>query len=124
MPRASGRWGDDEYLAAGPRWEYHCVAAASGSSVRRVTHSLALIRSRLPIWAAAAERKALCRRSPELPKSAEVAILNHMVDKSPPLESLTAQERIVRMGRLWDSLDAAAAAPLSPALVTERARRN
>ncbi|WP_309670501.1 hypothetical protein [Gemmatimonas sp.] len=47
-----------------------------------------------------------------------------MVDKSPPLESLTAQERIVRMGRLWDSLYAAAAAPLSPALVTERARRN
>ncbi len=32
MPRASGRWGDDEYLAAGPRWEYHCVAAAEKAS--------------------------------------------------------------------------------------------
>ncbi len=46
-----------------------------------------------------------------------------MVDKSPALESLTAQERIALMGRLWDSLDAAAAAPLSPALVAELDRR-
>jgi hypothetical protein len=25
-----GGQGDDEYLAAGPRWEYHCVASANG----------------------------------------------------------------------------------------------
>jgi putative addiction module component (TIGR02574 family) len=56
-------------------------------------------------------------------KSAEVAILMRMVDESPALESLSVQERIVLMGRLWDSLDAAAAAPLSPALVAELARR-
>ena len=58
-----------------------------------------------------------------MPKFAEFAILIRMVDKSPALESLTAQERIVLMGRLWDSLDAAAAAPLSPAIVAELARR-
>lgn len=46
-----------------------------------------------------------------------------MVDKSPALESLTAQERIALMGRLWDSLDPAAAAPLSPALTAELERR-
>lgn len=46
-----------------------------------------------------------------------------MVDKSPAPESLTAQERIVLMGRLWHSLDPAAAAPLSPALAAELERR-
>lgn len=46
-----------------------------------------------------------------------------MVDKSPLLESMTAQERIALMGRLWDSLDAAVAAPLSPALAAELTRR-
>lgn len=46
-----------------------------------------------------------------------------MVDKSPALESLTAQERITLMGRLWDSLDAAVAAPISPALAAELSRR-
>lgn len=46
-----------------------------------------------------------------------------MVDQSQALESLTAQERIALMGRLWDSLDPAAAAPLSPALVAELDRR-
>ena len=58
-----------------------------------------------------------------MPNVAEFAILIHMVDKSPALEALTAQERIVLMGRLWDSLDPAAAAPLSPALTAELARR-
>jgi putative addiction module component (TIGR02574 family) len=58
-----------------------------------------------------------------LPNLAEFAILIHMVDRSAALESLTAQERIVLMGRLWDSLDPAAAAPLSPALTAELARR-
>lgn len=42
-----------------------------------------------------------------------------MVERSQALESLTVDERIVLMGRLWDSLDPAAAAPLSPALATE-----
>jgi putative addiction module component (TIGR02574 family) len=46
-----------------------------------------------------------------------------MVDKSPILESMTAQERISLMGRLWDSLDAAVAAPMSPALAVELTRR-
>lgn len=46
-----------------------------------------------------------------------------MVDRSPTFESLTAQERIALMGRLWDSLDPAAAAPLSPALAVELDRR-
>jgi len=46
-----------------------------------------------------------------------------MADKSQALESLTAQERIALIGRLWNSLDPAAAAPLSPALVAELDRR-
>jgi len=46
-----------------------------------------------------------------------------MVDKSPVLESLTAQERIALVGRLWDSLDAAVAAPISPALAEGLSRR-
>lgn len=46
-----------------------------------------------------------------------------MVDKSPILDSMTAQERITLMGRLWDSLDAAVAAPISPALAAELSRR-
>jgi putative addiction module component (TIGR02574 family) len=46
-----------------------------------------------------------------------------MVDRSPNLDSMTAQERIALMGRLWDSLDAAVAAPLSPSLAAELARR-
>ena len=51
------------------------------------------------------------------------AIVYDMVDKTDVLESLTAQERIVLMGRLWDSLDSAAAAPVSPALATELSQR-
>ena len=60
---------------------------------------------------------------------ADIAAIGHfrhpssMVDKSQTLESLTAQERIALIGRLWDSLDPAAAAPLSPALVAELDRR-
>ncbi|WP_411282348.1 hypothetical protein [Gemmatimonas sp.] len=34
----------------------------------------------------------------------------YMVERSPALESLFAEERIALMGRLWDSLDPAAAA--------------
>ena len=43
----------------------------------------------------------------------------HMAERSQALESLTAEERIALMGRLWDSLDPVAAAPLSPALAIE-----
>ena len=50
-------------------------------------------------------------------------MLNHTVHKSPAPESLTADERFVLRGRLWDRLDPAAAAPLSPALSAELARR-
>ena len=56
-----------------------------------------------------------------MPKPAEFAILIHMVDRSPALESLTAQERIVLMGRLWYSLDPAAAAPLTAELARREA---
>ena len=46
-----------------------------------------------------------------------------MADSSQPLESLSAQERIALIGRLWDSLDSVAAAPISPALADELDRR-
>lgn len=46
-----------------------------------------------------------------------------MVEWSPALDSLTAQERIALMGRLWDSLDSAAAAPVTSALADELDRR-
>lgn len=39
------------------------------------------------------------------------------------VESLSAEERIELMGRLWDSLDPAAAAPITPALAAELDRR-
>lgn len=40
-----------------------------------------------------------------------------------PVDALSADERIELMGRLWDSLDPAAAAPITPALAAELARR-
>ena len=40
-----------------------------------------------------------------------------------PLDDLTAEERIDLIGKLWDSLDAAAAAPMTPALAAELDRR-
>jgi len=46
-----------------------------------------------------------------------------MVERSPALESLTAEERIALMGRLWDSLDPAAAAPVTAELAAELDRR-
>jgi putative addiction module component (TIGR02574 family) len=39
------------------------------------------------------------------------------------VDDLTAQERMELIGRLWDSLDPAAAAPLTPALAAELDRR-
>ncbi|MGH7656209.1 MAG: addiction module protein [Gemmatimonadaceae bacterium] len=36
-----------------------------------------------------------------------------------PVEKLSAEERIELMGRLWDSLDPAASAPITPALAVE-----
>ncbi len=46
-----------------------------------------------------------------------------MVERSQTLEALTAEERIALIGRLWDSLDPAAAAPLSPSLAADLDRR-
>jgi len=46
-----------------------------------------------------------------------------MVERSPALESLTAEERIALMGRLWDSLDPAAATPVTSVLAAELDRR-
>lgn len=46
-----------------------------------------------------------------------------MVERSQTLESLTAEERIALIGRLWDSLDPVAAAPVTPALADELTRR-
>ena len=46
-----------------------------------------------------------------------------MVERSQTLEPLTAEERIALIGRLWDSLDPAAAAPLTPSLAAYLDRR-
>ena len=39
------------------------------------------------------------------------------------VEQLTAQERVELIGYLWDSLDPATAAPITPALAAELERR-
>jgi len=39
------------------------------------------------------------------------------------VEQLTAQERVELIGYLWDSLDPATAAPITPALAAELDRR-
>ena len=46
-----------------------------------------------------------------------------MASRSLPLDDLTAEQRIELMGRLWDSLDPAAAAPITDALGAELDRR-
>lgn len=40
-----------------------------------------------------------------------------------PLDDLTAEERIELMGRLWESLDPALAAPITPDVAAELDRR-
>lgn len=40
-----------------------------------------------------------------------------------PLDDLSAEERIELIGKLWDSLDPALAAPITPALAAELDRR-
>jgi putative addiction module component (TIGR02574 family) len=40
-----------------------------------------------------------------------------------PLDDMTAEERIELIGKLWDSLDPAVAAPITPALRDELDRR-
>lgn len=46
-----------------------------------------------------------------------------MVNHSSAFDQLTAEERIALIGQLWDSLDPAVAAPLSPELAEELDRR-
>jgi putative addiction module component (TIGR02574 family) len=46
-----------------------------------------------------------------------------MTSPTIPVDTLSAEERIALMGRLWDSLDPAAAAPITPALAAELDRR-
>lgn len=46
-----------------------------------------------------------------------------MASASFPVDTLTAEERIALIGRLWDSLDPAVAAPLTPELAAELERR-
>jgi putative addiction module component (TIGR02574 family) len=43
--------------------------------------------------------------------------------RSLPVDDLTAEERIELIGKLWDSLDPALAAPITPALAAELDRR-
>jgi putative addiction module component (TIGR02574 family) len=40
-----------------------------------------------------------------------------------PVDDMTAEERIELIGKLWDSLDPAVAAPITPALAAELDRR-
>lgn len=46
-----------------------------------------------------------------------------MASRSLRVDELTAEERIDLMGRLWDSLDPAAAAPITAPLAAELDRR-
>jgi putative addiction module component (TIGR02574 family) len=43
--------------------------------------------------------------------------------RSTPIDDLTAEERVELIGRLWDSLDPALGAPITPALAAELDRR-
>jgi putative addiction module component (TIGR02574 family) len=45
------------------------------------------------------------------------------MDRTMPIDDLTAEERIALIGRLWDSLDSAVGAPITPALAAELDRR-
>jgi putative addiction module component (TIGR02574 family) len=49
--------------------------------------------------------------------------LEGMASRHVRVEELTAEERIELMGRLWDSLDPATAAPMTDALTAELDRR-
>jgi putative addiction module component (TIGR02574 family) len=51
------------------------------------------------------------------------AKLRGMPSRPLAVDELTADERIELMGRLWDSLDPAAAAPITDVLAAELARR-
>jgi putative addiction module component (TIGR02574 family) len=46
-----------------------------------------------------------------------------MASRPLPVDDLSAEERIELMGRLWDSLDPATAAPVTDALAAELDRR-
>lgn len=46
-----------------------------------------------------------------------------MASRAFPVDQLSVEERLELMGRLWDSLDPSAAAPLTPELSAELERR-
>lgn len=46
-----------------------------------------------------------------------------MTSRPIPVDELTAEERVELIGRLWDSVDPAAASPMTPALAAELDRR-
>lgn len=46
-----------------------------------------------------------------------------MISRAIAVDEMTAEERLELIGRLWDSLDPAAAAPVTDALVAELDRR-
>lgn len=46
-----------------------------------------------------------------------------MASRPIQVEELSAEERVELMGRLWDSLDPTAAAPMTPELAAELDRR-
>ena len=46
-----------------------------------------------------------------------------MASRAVHVDEFTAEERIELMGRLWDSLDAVAAAPITASLASELDRR-
>ena len=52
-----------------------------------------------------------------------VSDLSFMASRPLPVDDLTAEERLELMGRLWDSLDTARAAPMTDALAAELDRR-
>ena len=54
-----------------------------------------------------------------LPGDENTSMASHPI----PVDELTAEERVELMGRLWDSLDPATAAPITDVLATELDRR-
>lgn len=82
-------------------------------------------------YAAVARSVSLRRRAARLCSSSQPTVADSpttrqifgMASPTIPVDTLSAEERIALMGRLWDSLDPAAAAPITPALAAELDRR-